>query len=197
MAPPAEISETFPQLEAIADADLRRRVTAAWSSALAASEHDSVEAIPYLPKYRDYLGEASLGAHVRQTTAIAVALAEAIEAVYDGSVLDRDTVVAGALLHDVSKVLETPPGGEPGASTAIGDLLGHPHYAQHLLAAEGLSVELQHIALSHSPKTGVGIRTAEALVVWAADVLALNCLSWQHSGRLTPSFVSSPMGAGG
>lgn len=197
MASTADISDTFPQLETIGDAGLRRRVTAAWSSAIEASDHESIDAIPYLPKYRDYLGEASLGAHVRQTTAIAMALAEAIEAVYDASVLDRDTVIAGALLHDVSKVLETPPGGSPDESTAIGDLLGHPHYAQHLLAAEGLSVELQHIALSHSPKTGVGIRTPEAMVVWAADVLALNCLSWQHSGRMTPSFASSPMGAGG
>lgn len=194
MAPEPEVLEAFPEIDEITDPDLREKVARTWSEALAESPHDSLESVPYLPKYREYLGEEVLPNHVRQVTRMAIAVADAASTVYGDDVLDRDTVVAGALLHDVSKVIETPPAGED--PDEIGELLGHPHYGQYLLAREGLPVDLQHIALSHSPKTGVGIRTAEALVVWAADVLALNLMTWAHSRDLSPSFAASPMGAG-
>lgn len=194
MAAETAVSETFPEIDEIADPDLREKVATTWSEALTESPHDSLESIPYLPKYREYLGEEVLPTHVRQVTRLAIAIADAAAGVYGGDLLDRDTVVAGALLHDVSKVIETPSAGaEP---NEIADLLGHPHYGQYLLARAGLPVALQHVALSHSPKTGVGIKTAEALVVWAADVLALNLMTWAHSQALSPSFAASPMGAG-
>ena len=78
------------------------------------------------------------------------------------------TVVAGALVHDVSKLYEF----DGMESTKIGTLLGHPYYGVYVVAAAGLPVELAHIVLSHTHRTGVEPATLEAIIIRQADNVA-------------------------
>jgi hypothetical protein len=167
------VRDAFPELDAIEDDGLRDGVVRAWATAMADNAVDDLEAVPWFPPVQRALGidDEFLVGHVRDVTACAVALAETL--------LDRrtpelstDLVVAGALVHDVSKLYEY----HGREETAVGDLLGHPHYGVHTVAAAGLPVELGHVVLSHTPRTAVEPATLEAELVRRADEVAASAI---------------------
>ena len=106
-------------------------------------------------------------------------------------VLDRDLIVAGALLHDIGKVVELAWDGGNTRYTDEGRLVGHlvltaQAIRQKAAAIEGfpplLEAHLTHLVLSHhgqleygSPKVPM---TLEALVVHSIDTLDSRIASW-------------------
>lgn len=175
----AAIAETFPELDEIADDTLRADVETVLFRALRDGAFDDYGEMPWWPPYEEELGDVRQVEHVREVTAYAIAIADAMTAYRDLD-LDRDLVVAGALLHDVSKSFELDESG----LTAFDELVPHPHYAVHLLAEAGLSDALQHLVLAHSGRSAVEPRTIEALVVSVADRLASDATFWARAGRL-------------
>jgi hypothetical protein len=163
------VRDAFPELDAIADDDLRAGVVEAWATALEDNGVDDLAGVPWFPPAQRDLGldDEYLVDHVREVTACSLALAETIHDHRDAD-LSLDTVVAGALVHDVSKLAEF----DGMDATPVGDLLGHPHYGVHLVAGAGLPVELVHIVLSHSHRTTVEPATLEAVIVAHADAVA-------------------------
>ena len=174
------VREAFPELSEIDDDTTRDRVVKVWQRAIVDSDYDHIEDVPWWPPLAaDLTGdEPSTVEHVRQVTQVAVSLAEALSA--QGRPFDRDLVIAGALIHDVSKPLEL-----NGDTTGpLQELVPHPHSAIHLLADAGFSAEYQHVALSHSPASGVKPQTLEARIVTYADELAVDGLFWEREGVL-------------
>jgi len=163
------VRTAFPELEAVEDDDLRAGVVRAWATAIEENGVEDFHAVPWLPPTQRELGleDARLVDHVRDVTDCALALAETLAERRDLP-LSLDTVVAGALVHDVSKLAEFD-GMEP---TPVYDLLGHPYYGVHAVARAGLPVELAHIVLSHTPRTTVEPATLEAELVRRADEAA-------------------------
>ena len=100
-------------------------------------------------------------------TACALSLAETVLEHREVD-LSPDTVVAGALVHDVSKLAEF----DGMERTAVGDLLGHPYYGVHVVARADLPVEMAHVVLSHTSRTTVEPATLEAEIVRRADEVA-------------------------
>lgn len=176
---PMDLASTFPALEAIEDDDLRTGVRDAWATACADAGIETTAAladVPWFPPIQqDRNIEASLVEHVRDVTRGAVALAEAVRAP-----VDEDLLRAGALVHDVSKLAEF----DGMATTRTYDLLGHPHYGVHVVAAANLPVELQHIVLSHTDRTSVNPATLEAALVRRADEAAAATLRWRGTTDL-------------
>ena len=168
------IDTVLPELDTIADETLRTNVSAAWT--LAAEENDidvaELASVPWLPPEQKELGiapeEATLVGHVRDVTACAVGLAESISERRSEPELDIDTVVAGALVHDVSKLYEY----DGMEKTEIGTLLGHPYFGVAVTARAALPAELSHIVLSHTHRTTVEPATLEAEIVRRADEVA-------------------------
>jgi hypothetical protein len=104
----AHVEATFPELDAIDDPELRAGVVAAWRDAATDAGVTDLDAVPWLPPVeRDLgiVGEERLVDHVRDVTACARALAATL-ADRRGADVDRDLLVAGALVHDVSKLAE-------------------------------------------------------------------------------------------
>jgi len=163
------VRAAFPAVEAIDDERLRAGVVDAWTAAMADAGIDDLEAVPWLPPTQRDLGieGATLADHVRDVTDCAVALAETLVERRDAAV-DLDTVLAGALVHDVSKLAEF----EGIERTAVGRLLGHPYYGVHVVARANLPVEMAHIVLSHTSRTTVEPATLEADIVRRADEVA-------------------------
>ncbi|ELZ04009.1 HD domain-containing protein [Natrialba asiatica] len=163
------VRTAFPELDAIDDDDLRVRVVDAWTTAIAENEIDDLTAIPWLPPTQRELGlnNEFLVDHVRDVTACAVALAETLSE-RRALALSLDTVIAGALVHDVSKLAEFNGMDE----TAVYGLLGHPYYGVHVVARADLPIELAHIVLSHTSRTAVEPATIEAELVRRADEVA-------------------------
>ena len=163
------IREQFPELASIDDSELREAVVQAWAIAMDEGGVTDLQLVPWLPPTQRQLGleEEYLVDHVRDVTTCAIGLAEKL--------LDRrkvsislDTVIAGALVHDVSKLVEFDGMDE----THVSELLGHPYYGVHIVAKADLPVELAHIVLSHTHRTAVEPATIEATIVRRADEVA-------------------------
>lgn len=182
---PGDLAAVFPAYAEIDDAGLRTGVRDAYALALAETDWDDLRAVPWLPDEQARIGLPGETAveHVNDVAALATALADELLVCRPGVGLDRDLVVAGALVHDISKLYEFSPedaagldGGEASADRPYGtdyyDLLGHPYAGVHVCEAAGLPVALSHVVLSHTGRTGVEPATLEAVVVGRADEVA-------------------------
>ncbi|QZY00055.1 HD domain-containing protein [Halobaculum rubrum] len=189
---PADLGDVFPSYDGIEDPGLRAGVRDAYALALAETEWDDLRAVPWLSDEQARLGlpDETNVEHVTDVAALATALADGLLDRRPDLGLDRDLVVAGALVHDISKLYEFSPedaahgdgtgdsagdtahddGGSHG--TDYYDLLGHPYVGVHVCEAAGLPVELSHIVLSHTGRTSVEPATLEAEVVKRADEVA-------------------------
>ncbi|MFB6125562.1 MAG: HD domain-containing protein [Halanaeroarchaeum sp.] len=173
-APPAtQVREAFPEGENIDDSDLRAAVLEAWTTAMTETDVEDLAAVPWFPPVQRELGlpDETLVEHVRDVTVLAADLAATLTG-RRASAISIDTVLAGALVHDVSKLYEFD--GED--ATEIGHLLGHPHYGVHVAARAGLPVAVQHVVLSHSGRTSVEPATLEAEIVRRADEVAASAI---------------------
>ncbi|MXR41274.1 HD domain-containing protein [Halobaculum sp. WSA2] len=184
---PADLADVFPAYDEIEDPDLRDGVRDAYALALAETGWDDLRAVPWLPDEQARLGlpDETNVEHVNDVAALSTALADGLLERRPDIGLDRDLVVAGALVHDISKLYEFSPEGvggvapgddEPAADGSHGtdyyDLLGHPYVGVHVCEAAGLPVVVSHIVLSHTGRTNVEPATIEAAVVKRADEVA-------------------------
>ena len=160
----------FPEIEGIEDDGLRTGVATAWTTAAGVNGLDVADLPeqPWLPPERRAEDHERLVDHVRDVTACAVGLADSLLERRPDIAVDLDTVIAGALVHDVSKLYEF----DREARTELGDLLGHPHYGVAVVSQANLPVAVAHVVLSHSPKTSVEPATLEAELVGRADEAA-------------------------
>jgi hypothetical protein len=102
-----DVKRLWPELEWIADADLRGRVARTWEMALDASPLDAadLERIPFTLLVPNC--PVSFMAHKRCVVHIARRSAEAMQEFFGAALpIDLDVVVAGAILADVGKLLE-------------------------------------------------------------------------------------------
>ena len=167
----AAIGRTFPELDGIGDVTLRDGVVGAWTTACeenGVADAGQLAAVPWFPPTQRELGIPSeaetLVEHVREVTAGALALADAV----GRDDVDRDLLTAGALVHDVSKLAEF----DGLARTEVGALLGHPYYGVHVLERAGLPTECAHVVLAHTDRTPVEPAFLEAELVRRADEAA-------------------------
>lgn len=171
MEPEPVVRESFPELDRITDGGLEDGVVAAWGHSMTETGVTDLAGLEWQPPEQARLGieDESLVEHVRDVTQGAIGLAELLVERRDQS-LSLDTVIAGALVHDVSKLYEYDR--ETAGYTAVGELLPHPHYGVHVTAAAGLPVEVQHVVIAHSSNTAVSPATLEAEIVRRADEAA-------------------------
>lgn len=169
-----EIEAVFPEIETIEDDTLRTGVASAWTSAAGVNGLDieALPEVPWFPPAQQDLDmdaeEAFLVDHVKDVTACAIGLAESLLSRDDDLEIDIDTVIAGALVHDVSKLYEF----DGMERTEVGRLLGHPYYGVAVVSRANLPVDIAHIVLSHSSRTDVEPATLEAEIVRRADEVA-------------------------
>ena len=169
-----DIEEVFPEIETIEDDSLRTGVSTAWTTAAGINglEVADLSEVPWLPPVQRDLDiaaeDALLVDHVRDVASCAVGLAESLLARDDDLELDLDTVIAGALVHDVSKLYEF----DGMETTEVGRLLGHPYYGVAVVSRANLPVDIAHVVLSHSSRTAVEPATLEAEIVRRADEVA-------------------------
>ncbi|PSQ10982.1 metal-dependent phosphohydrolase [Halobacteriales archaeon QS_5_70_15] len=173
------VEATFPELEEISDPGLRERTAEAWVLAMEENGVDDLSQVPWRPpdQERLALGEEWLVDHVREVAAGGLALAELLESRRDADI-DTDVVVAGALVHDVSKLYEFHGFDE----TEIGDLLGHPYYGVYVAGSVGLPPEIVAITVNHTGVTNVEPATVEAALVRQADHASAAAI-WGQGGR--------------
>jgi putative nucleotidyltransferase with HDIG domain len=111
--------------------------------------------------------------HKRCVAHIARRSAEAMQE-YLGKALkiDMDTVIAGAILADVGKLLEYEKKDGKAVQSARGKFLRHPFTGVYLAMACGVPDDVCHIIAAHADEGNLVKRTTEALIVHHADFMS-------------------------
>jgi putative nucleotidyltransferase with HDIG domain len=170
----AYVSSVFPEVEQISDAELRARVIEIWIDCWRESTWERIEDAPKNPKNLSL--DRTLSQHVRGVTQQAIATAEIVERLH-GITTNRDTLIASALLHDVSKLVEYQPDatGKPEVSS-LGGLIQHAAYGAHLAWEKGLADEIVHVIISHTRNSRKPPHTLEGVIVHYVDYLDTDAL---------------------
>ena len=115
--------------------------------------------------------------HTRAVTLCAVEIGDILTEEYKERIsLNRDYLLAGALLHDVGKLFEYKRQGSKFIKSEEGQLLRHPISGAAFASEHGLPKEVIHIIAAHS-KEGDGARkTVEAVIINHADFVNFEAL---------------------
>ncbi len=171
-----KIRELFPEIEWIKDPELQAKVVASYVDALKTGgwEPEDMDKIPFtllIPNCPfSYLE------HVRGVTRVAKRAMDEFNAIYSAKdakfTIDNDLLVAGALLHDVGKLVEYEKNaaGETVKST-MGKNLRHPFSGTVIALRNGCSDAIGHIIANHAHEGDGTLRNHKGVLVIKADFI--------------------------
>jgi putative nucleotidyltransferase with HDIG domain len=162
--------QLFPELKLISNGRLRKQVADAWQDAIDSGGWQPAD-LKHIPFTLLIPGVTiDLVHHTRAVTQTAVSIARDLKRNYGAALkLDMDILVAGAILHDVGKLLEYAKDGRKIGKSKFGTLLRHPFSGQALAYKHGVPVEVLHMIAYHSKEGDLGKRSTEAIIVHHAD----------------------------
>jgi hypothetical protein len=159
--PPLPMRELFPEISLLASPRLGIQIEEIWQELWQMSSYQRLEDVP-VSLTIDYPQVL----HTQGVLRGALALADTWERLH-GASLDRDVLIGGALLIDVSKLVES-----------SRDAEGKPRRTE-----VGVPLPVVHCILSHSPNGGKAPQTREAqLIDWLdqADISAFGFDIWKR-----------------
>ena len=167
-----KLMEILPEIKWIGDADLREKVIATWIDGLERGGW-TPEDVARMPFTLAKKVSASFAQHVRSVTRVCAAVSDTFDEIYNGVdlKLDRDMLLAGALLHDVGKLVEMEEVDGAFRKTADGKLVRHAFSGVALADAHGVPAAVQHIIGTHSKEGDPFKRTPESIICHFADFM--------------------------
>lgn len=166
-----ELVAALPELNLIQEADLRDKVIAVWTEAVQSGGFtvDEMKQVPFA-----ILGDqASLTVleRVRAVCRTALAIADSLTESYGKRLpINRDVLIAGALLADVGKFLEYERRKDGTLrKSPRAELLRHPFTGVGIGFRHGLPIEVMHVVAVHSKEGDFVRRSTEALIYHHAD----------------------------
>jgi putative nucleotidyltransferase with HDIG domain len=167
-----ELLKILPEIEWIEDAGLREKVIATWIDGLERGkwQPEDVDRMPFTLAKKV---SSSFAKHVRSVTRICSYVADTFDEIYGGVdlKLDKDLLLAGALLHDVGKLVEMEESDGTFRKSPDGVLVRHAFSGVALADAHGLPAAVQHMIGTHSKEGDPFKRTPESVVLHLADFM--------------------------
>lgn len=167
------VEKLWPELEWIHDSNLRQQVTQTWVRAFQLSplEPDDLNQIPFTLLIPDC--PATFMEHKRCVVHIARRAAESMQEFLGRAlVIDLDTVIAGAILADVGKLLEYEKVAGEVRQSDRGKALRHPFTGVALAMECGVPDAVCHIIAAHAAEGDLVKRSTEAYIVHHADFMS-------------------------
>ncbi len=170
-----QIAELFPDITAITDAGLRDKVAAVWSEAIETGAggkgwaFDELRAIPFTLLAGDI--DLRFIEHLNSCIRQCIVIADTLTTIYAGKIpVNKDVLIAGAMLADVGKPLEF----DRDANGKLvkghfGDMLRHPFSGVAMCYKHGVPAEVMHIVATHSHEGDKVERTIESIIFHHAD----------------------------
>ena len=170
-----EIAELFPSLLKIKDESLRERVAAVWNEAITTGcggkgwTFDELRAVKFTLLAGDI--KMTFVEHLNSCARQCTAIADALKKSFRCSIpIQRDYLIAGALLADVGKPLEF----DKDASGNViqgkfGQQVRHPFSGVALAYKHGIPGEVLHIIATHSHEGDKVERSIESIIFHHAD----------------------------
>ena len=167
------VRRLWPELEWIEDKELRESVTETWVRAFELSPltPEDLDRIPFtllVPSCPVTFME-----HKRCVVHIARRAAESMQKFMGRALpIDMDTVIAGAILADVGKLLEYENADGKTRQSQRGEFLRHPFTGVALAMECGVPDRVCHIIAAHAAEGDLVKRTTEAYIVHHADFMS-------------------------
>lgn len=151
------------QLIWIEDRDLRKKVVDVWKAAADRGGWRDLQEIPFTLLFES---SGLLVDHTKRITKLAWNVVNVRE-----ELLNKDHLIAGALLHDVGKLLEYELKAGKIVKSSYGEKTRHPAAGAQLAEEWRLPVEVIHIIAAHSHEGDTMNRTPEAIIVHHCDFI--------------------------
>jgi putative nucleotidyltransferase with HDIG domain len=175
-----EIAELFPSLIKIKDQSLREKVAAVWNEAITTGcggkgwTFDELRAVKFTLLAGDI--DMTFVEHLNSCALQCIAIADVLESSFRcGIPVQRDYLIAGALLADVGKPLEY----DKDASGKVvqgkfGQQVRHPFSGVALAYKHGIPGEVLHIIATHSHEGDKMERSIESIFLHHADFVVID-----------------------
>lgn len=184
-----EIQKLFGEwLNRIKNSELKSAVVRTFENAIKKSAYKSAKELKKMPF--SILTECKGISFVEHTLAVtygAFHLAKAQEEYFKHLPykIDYDRLIAGALLHDVGKILEIEPDGKDGfRRSRNGKLLRHPMSGLVVAAESGVSEEVLNIIACHAKEGEGAPKVVETIFIHQADFATFDPLTMLEKGSL-------------
>lgn len=167
------VEQLWPEIQWIQGDALREAVARTWIEAFEASplEPEDLNEIPFTLLVPNC--PATFMEHKRCVVHIARKSAEAMrEFLGRALAIDLDTVIAGAILADVGKLLEYEKVDGKARQSERGKSLRHPFTGVALALACGVPEKVCHIIAAHAAEGDLVKRSTEATIVHHADFMS-------------------------
>ena len=167
------VKRLWPELDWISDADLKEKVAATWVRAFELSPLTpaDLEKIPFTLLVPDC--PVTFMEHKRCVVHISRASAQAMQEFLGRALpIDLDTVIAGAILADVGKLLEYEQAKGRTRQSERGRFLRHPFTGVALAMECGVPDRVCHIIAAHAAEGDLVKRSVEATIVHHADFMS-------------------------
>jgi putative nucleotidyltransferase with HDIG domain len=156
------IKNELPQIEKIKNKKLQEGIINIWLLACKRGNWVKIDDIPFTLAYPTKI---TLLEHTRRVAKLAIKIAEVRED------LNFDILIAGALTHDVGKLLEYTRKDGKIVISNFGKIVRHPVSGYSLAIDAGLPNEVAHIISAHSKEGELVVRTKEAIVINHCDFI--------------------------
>ena len=158
-----DIEKAFPELAWIQDKGIKGKVAMVWEAAADRGHWNRLSDIPFTLLFEN---SGLLIDHTRRIAKLAWNVASARE-----ERLNKDHLIAGALLHDVGKLLEYEMKDGKIVKSPFGEKTRHPIAGAQLAEEYKLPKEVVHIIAAHSHEGDTMNRTPEAIIVHHCDFI--------------------------
>jgi len=166
-----ELVELLPEFNEIRDPDLRSKALAVWEEGITLGGWtvEALAEIPFTLLAEDV--DVTFIEHVRTVCRMCLAMEQVlVEAYGERAQIDHDTLVAGALLADVGKLIEYRR--EADGKTVFADMyryLRHPFTGVALAYKHGIPESVLHVIATHSWEGDKFKRRPESIIFHHAD----------------------------
>ena len=172
-----DIAQLFPDIMAITDASLRDKVARVWDESITTGcggkgwTFDELRTIKFTLLAGDI--DMRFVEHLNSCVKQCIAIADVLGSVFGDRVpINRDYLIAGALLADVGKLLEFDKDADGNVvKGSFGEALRHPFSGVALCYKHGIPPEVMHIVATHSHEGDKVQRSIESIIFHHADFI--------------------------
>ena len=165
-----DLLKFIPEFDLIKDSDLKEKVLKVWDIALRAGnwEAKDLQRMPFTLLIDPC--PCTMVEHIRGVVNVSIEAAKALQSIYRDKIkINKDYLIAGALLHDIGKLVEYKEEDGRFIQSNWGKLVRHPISGVGLCYSQDIPEEVMHIIASHSWEGDRCKRTPEAIIVHHAD----------------------------
>jgi putative nucleotidyltransferase with HDIG domain len=173
-----ELLKVLPEINLIKDETLREQTLQVWEDAMREGGWQMAQVLK-MP-FTVYVPDCNITfiEHVRTVCKMCIAVSDVLKESYgERSNIDNDTLIAGALLADVGKLIEYEEKDGKITKAGRGQHLRHPFIGVEMSYLRGIKPEVRHVIATHSKEGDIMTRSNESVIFHHADFIDFDLVS--------------------